>query len=62
MMIEANSFITIKKLNKEHHETLPNLKYIHDTTLSKVLDEELNTLKKVHDVQYALLGNSVAKY
>ena len=50
MMIEANPSISIKKLNEEYRATFPNLDHIHDTTLSKSLDGELISLKKIHDV------------
>ena len=50
MMIEANPSITIKKLNEEYYATFPNLERVHNTTLSKSLEGELISLKKVHDV------------
>ena len=49
MMIEANPSITLRGMNKQLRETWPNTQHVSDSTIARVLDGQLISVKKSHD-------------
>ena len=50
MMIETNPCITLKRMNMQLRETWPNTPQVSDSTIARVLDGQLISVKKSHDI------------
>ena len=50
MIIEANPSITLKGMNKKLRETWPNTQNVSESTSAQVLDGQLISIKKSHDI------------
>ena len=50
MMIEGYPSITLKRLNMQLRETWPNIPHVSDSTIARVLDGQLISVKKSHDI------------